>query len=257
MRVARGIGPLGLILLNSSLALAQTPAPGAGQRGAGPTPPPMTNLQIIPKDTSREQVIQVMQAFTQSLGVQCNYCHVQEGRGGRNDFASDEKQTKKTARQMMVFARAINEKLPTVVSKTAGETTQVGCATCHRGVPIPKQLVAVLAETVAAKGMDAAIAQYKDLRTKFYGGMAYDFSEQGLITMGQRAIGADRVDNAIAWLNLNLEYYPKSSRTYQTLAQAHQRKNDKDAAIKDLEKAVELDPNNNQAKAQLQQLKGQ
>ena len=51
--------------------------------------------------------------------------------------------------------------------------------------------------------------------------------------------------------------FPKSSRTYQIMAQAHQKKNDKDAAIKDLEKAVELDPNNNQAKTQLQQLKGQ
>ena len=33
-------------------------------------------------------------------------------------------------------------------------------------------------------------------------------------------------------------------------------RSDKDAAIKDLEKAVELDSNNNQAKTQLQQLKG-
>jgi cytochrome c-type biogenesis protein CcmH/NrfG len=49
----------------------------------------------------------------------------------------------------------------------------------------------------------------------------------------------------------------KSSRTCQALAQAYQKKNDKDNAIKALEKAVELDPNNNQAKQQLQQLKGQ
>jgi Flp pilus assembly protein TadD len=40
------------------------------------------------------------------------------------------------------------------------------------------------------------------------------------------------------------------------MAQAHQRKSDKASAIKDLEKAVELDPNNAQAKQQLQQLKG-
>ena len=249
---------LGFVIIAASLSAAQPPpAAGGGQRGGAPAPPPMSNLQIIPKDTPHEQVLQTMQAFTQSLGVQCNYCHVQEGRGGRNDFATDEKPTKKTARQMMTFARELNEKLPAVVGKAANETTQVGCSTCHRGVPIPKQLVNVLNETVNAKGMDAAVAQYKELRTKFYGGMAYDFSENGLITMAQRAIAADRVDNAIGWLNVNLEFFPKSSRTYQTLAQAHQRKNDKDAAIKDLEKAVELDPNNNQAKAQLQQLKGQ
>jgi tetratricopeptide (TPR) repeat protein len=247
---------LGIVVLGASMALAQpaAPAPG-GQRGAAP--PPMTNLQLFPKDTPREQVIQTMQAFTQALGVACNYCHVQEGRGGRNDFASDEKPTKKTARQMMMLAREINDKLPAAVSKAATDTTRVGCTTCHRGVPIPKQLSEILGETVASKGLDAAVAQYKEMRTKYYGGMAYDFSEGGLVAMAQRAITADRVDNAIAWLNVNLEFYPKSSRTYQTLAQAHQRKNDKDAAIKDLEKAVELDPNNAQAKNQLQQLKGQ
>ena len=40
------------------------------------------------------------------------------------------------------------------------------------------------------------------------------------------------------------------------MAQVKNAKGDKDGAIKDLEKAVELDPNNQQAKMQLQQLKG-
>ena len=39
------------------------------------------------------------------------------------------------------------------------------------------------------------------------------------------------------------------------MAQAYNRKNDKDKAIKSLEKAVQLDPNNQQLKRQLDQLK--
>jgi len=250
----------GLVLVVASSAFAQQPppggtAPGAGQRAGGP--PPLTNLQVIPKEATREQVLATMQSISAALGVQCNYCHVMEGRGGRNDMASDDKPTKKTARQMMVFARELNEKLPAVVGKAGNETTRVGCMTCHRGLAIPKQLTQVLNEAVNAKGLDGAVAQYRELRTKYTGTMAYDLSENGLIAMAQAALGADRADNALAWLNLNLEFYPKSSRTYQIMAQAHQKKNDKDAAIKDLEKAVELDPNNNQAKTQLQQLKGQ
>jgi tetratricopeptide (TPR) repeat protein len=172
-------------------------------------------------------------------------------------MASDEKPMKKTARQMMVFARELNEKLPGVVGKPANEATRVGCVTCHRGVAVPKQLTQVLNEAVNSKGLEGAVAQYRELRTKYTGTMAYDLSENGLIGMAQAAISADRADNALAWLTLNLEFYPKSSRTYQVMAQAHQKKNDKDAAIKDLEKAVEMDPNNAQAKNQLQQLKGQ
>ena len=41
------------------------------------------------------------------------------------------------------------------------------------------------------------------------------------------------------------------------LAQAKNARGDKASAIKDLEKAVELDPASAQAKTQLQQLKGQ
>ena len=90
----------GVVLFAVSIASAQqppAPAAPAGQRAGGPggQAAPMTNLQIIPKDTPRPQVIQTMQAFTQSLGVQCAYCHVDEGRGGRQDYAADDKPTKK------------------------------------------------------------------------------------------------------------------------------------------------------------------
>lgn len=253
------LGVLSALIVTSSAALAQpgtaAPAQGAGGGRMGQPPAP-SNLQVLPKDMPREQLLQTMQAFSQALGVQCNYCHVQEGRGGRNDMASDEKPPKKAARGMLVLARDINEKLPPAVGKAADATTRVGCMTCHRGVAIPKQLTQILNETVTAKGLDAAIAQYRDLRTRYYGAMAYDFTENGLIAVAQAANNADRTDNAIAWLNLNLEFYPKSARTYIVMAQAHQRKNDKDGAIKDLEKAIEIDPNNAQAKQQLQQLKG-
>ena len=40
-------------------------------------------------------------------------------------MASDDKPTKKTARQMMVFARKLNEKLPQS-GKAGNETTRVG-----------------------------------------------------------------------------------------------------------------------------------
>ena len=119
----------GLVVLTATLAGAQQPPAPTGQRAGGPGagPPAASNLQVLPKDIPREQLLQTMQAFTQALGVQCNYCHVQEGRGGRNDMAADEKPTKKTARAMIVLAREINDKLPAVVSKTADNTTRVGC----------------------------------------------------------------------------------------------------------------------------------
>src|SRR5947207_14906927 len=111
------------MLLTASMATAQISPASAG--GQPPPQPPMTNLQIIPKDTPRPQVVQAMQAIAASLGVQCNYCHVFEGRGGRNDMASDEKPTKKAARGMMLLTREINEKLPPVLGKSSEAVTRV------------------------------------------------------------------------------------------------------------------------------------
>jgi hypothetical protein len=79
-----------------------------------------------------------MRGFTAGLGVMCNYCHVQEGQGGRNDMASDEKQPKKTARLMMQMTAHVNEELAAGLGKPVADVTKVQCATCHRGEAIPK-----------------------------------------------------------------------------------------------------------------------
>jgi tetratricopeptide (TPR) repeat protein len=156
---------------------------------------------------------------------------------------------------MMTLARDINTKLPDAIGKPADATTRVGCATCHRGVPIPKQITEVVADAAADGGATAGLAKFKELREKFYGGQSYDFSEGGLIAIAQRANAAGKSDDALTYLNANLEYYPKSSRTYQTIAVVKNAKGDKAGAVAALEKAVELDPNNLQAKTQLDNLK--
>jgi len=200
-------------------------------------------------------VLTTMAAFTAALGVQCNYCHVQEGRGGRNDMAADEKPTKKAARAMMLLARDINTKLPEALGKSADATTRVGCATCHRGIPIPKQITDIMTEAAAGGGATAGIAKFKELREKFYPGQSYDFGETTMLTMSQRANTAGKADDALAYLQANVEYWPKSVRTYSAMAQLKTAKGDKAGAIAAIEKVLEIDPNNAQAKVQLENLK--
>ena len=251
--VPRGLGALGIVLLTSSLAQAQAPA------GGGQAEQPMTNIQVFPKDATRAQVVQTMNAFNESLGVKCDYCHVLEGPGKRNDFASDEKRTKKVARQMFLFRDQINAMLPIVVGKTGDAgVTRVLCRSCHVGLPIPKQTTEIVGDADKAGGGAAAgLAKFKELRAQFYGTQSYDFTDSALLTMAQRATAAKKLDDAMAYLQANLEYHPKSARTYQAIAQAKNAKGDKAGAIKDLEKAVELDPSSDQARTQLQRLKGQ
>jgi cytochrome c-type biogenesis protein CcmH/NrfG len=73
--------------------------------------------------------------------------------------------------------------------------------------------------------------------------------------MSSRANAAGKVDDAIAYLQANVEYFPNSVRTYSAMAQMKNAKGDKAGAIAAMEKAIALDPNNAQLKAQLDNLK--
>lgn len=252
------------ILVFSMLALPI----GAQGRGAPPQPAPPQNLQVLAKDILQPELLQVMQGFTQGLGVQCGYCHASappaeggrtgggRGRGGPAafDFPSDQLPAKKKAREMMLMTRDLNTRIPAAVSKAADAAARVQCATCHGGLAIPRPLGDVLDRTAAEKGAAAAIAQYKDLRKQFFGSRAYDFSEGSLIALAQRPT-TNAPGDAMAWLQLNLEYFPLSARTYVAMSQVQQRNSDKDGAIKSAEKALELDPQNAQARRQLDQLR--
>ena len=128
---------LGLVILTSSIALAQAPA-GGGQRAGGP-PAPMKNLQVLPKDTPQPQVVAMMRAFNAGLGVNCDHCHVWTKPGDpSNDMAADTKPTKAVARLMMQMTGDINTKIAGgITTKAAAEVTKVECSTCHRGAAIP------------------------------------------------------------------------------------------------------------------------
>src|SRR2546425_11935589 len=143
----RQIVSVGIVVLCMLLVLPLTVA-AQGQRegrggGGGGRPP--VNLQILPKDWTRQQVVQVMQGFNMALGVACNYCHIEMVGAPPNekgvipiDAAPDDKQTKKTARVMMRMAGQINETLGSQLGKPAAEVVRVQCVTCHRGAAIPK-----------------------------------------------------------------------------------------------------------------------
>lgn len=246
MRIYQALFVVGLIAGSSAIASAQPPA-------GGQAPPPMKNLQIIPADTPRPQVIQTMQGFTQGLGVRCEFCHVDEP--GHQDFAADDKRVKKVAREMMRLTADLNTKIPAAVSKPATDATRIQCATCHRGVAIPKQLTEILTDTAAASGRPAATTQFLELRKQYFGGQSYDFSEVSLTTLAQRANRAGKPDDALAWLQLNLEFYPQSARSHLLMSTVYAAKKDMPGAIKSAEKALEIDPQNAQAKQQLERLK--
>src|SRR5450432_791635 len=90
------------------------------------------NIQVL-KGISAEQVIPSMMFITASLGVQCDFCHVQGA------FEKDDKKPKQTARKMMEMMFAINK------DNFEGHRA-VTCNSCHRGNAVPQAIPAVMTE---------------------------------------------------------------------------------------------------------------
>ena len=119
---------------------AQTPGqPPGGGRG-GPQPP--KNIQVL-KDVPPDQINLTMQYIAASLGVQCNYCHVQ----GQND--SDDKDTKKVAREMMKMVDKVN-------ATFFDGKPRVSCASCHNGRAKPLRTPPLAIDMTQAQAAAAA-----------------------------------------------------------------------------------------------------
>ncbi len=214
------------------------------------------NLQVLPKDISKERLTGIMKSWTKALGVRCNACHVGEPGAPLStyDFASDEKRDKETARMMVKMTQAINEQHMSKLDKGNHKASQVSCATCHHGLAHPRTLGEILSINLARKGLDGAVQRYYSLRERYYGTDSLDFSEGSLGNFAQGLASEGKTDEAIRFLNLNLEFYPKSAQSYFLLGEAHAKKGEKDQAIKALEKSLELKPNP-QIKERLNELK--
>jgi hypothetical protein len=134
-----------LTLSATAAAFAQAPAatpgapPAGGQQPRRPAPTP-TNLKVLPKDTTGDQVRTIMRGYEKQLGVECEYCHAKDPATGRNNFASDANPKKDVARIMMKMTASINGEYLTQLTDPKPENP-VTCGTCHRGMAKPTVFV--------------------------------------------------------------------------------------------------------------------
>jgi hypothetical protein len=101
--------------------------------------PGYKNLQILPKNITRQQMDSVMHHFSEALNVKCNFCHVRNDSTNKWDMASDANPHKNKAREMMKLTDKINDDYFDVTGGQRTITTQlmVTCYTCHHGSTDP------------------------------------------------------------------------------------------------------------------------
>jgi hypothetical protein len=244
---------------------AQPPgAPGAGQ------PPGFKNLKVLPKDIPRDTLLAIMRGFTGALGVNCQYCHVQEmvqggaapgapggppGGGPRPQLRPDldDKPQKNTARFMIRMADSLNRVVLAALPNRHSPTIAVSCATCHHGSPLPQTTTGMLAEAVEKTGVDSAIAQYRKLRGEMISGR-YDFREQPVEDLATALAARGRTADAIKLLEMDQEFFPNSADVDVTMAEVYLRSGDRDKAITRFRAALVKRPNDPRVSRRLQDL---
>ncbi len=224
---------------------------------AAQIPDEFENLQLLPKDINKGQLVGTMRGWATALGVRCTHCHVGPDNLVGMDFASDDKATKRTARKMLEMVRSINKtSLADLAIVEAGrQHQQVSCYTCHRGVSTPPRSIEIAFDEVAASdGVDAAITAYRKLREEHFGAGHYDFSEQRLSGLGQGLMESGKPLEGVTVLEMGLEYYPRSAVLNAVMAMAFTAAGELERAQSALDTALELDPENRMAGFAKQQL---
>jgi Photosynthetic reaction centre cytochrome C subunit len=101
----------------------------ASTRAGRPKP---TNLKVLPRDISGDELDKLMHRYKQDLGVPCGYCHEENPQTRQIDYASDENPIKETARFMIRMNDDINTKyLAQLGDRRYAEP--LTCGNCHQG----------------------------------------------------------------------------------------------------------------------------
>jgi len=228
-----------------AILLAVTPA-------VAQFPDKFSNLQVLPKDISKNDIQATMRGFAFALNVRCPFCHVQKA-DMKMDFAADDKDKKKTARVMLQMVATINRDY--VGKLDTASPARVECVTCHHGLTQPRTLNSVLAEAIEKHDVDEAIKQYHDLRSQYYGTGQYDFGETPLNQLAESLMAKGKNKEAVAIMEMSFAANnPTSVWSFHILAMAHQANGETEKAKSDYRKVFELHPDDSWARQQLDAL---
>jgi tetratricopeptide (TPR) repeat protein len=223
----------------------------------GQVPDKFTNLKVLPKNISKSELTQIMRNFSFALGARCEHCHMEKKAPEKGlDFAADDKDPKKTARLMLQMVEAINRDYVGKVDRAdKAAPIRVQCVTCHHGITEPQPLNEVLAARLEKDGIEKTTALYNELRGKYYGTGAYDFGETRLNLLVESLLAKEKKPEAVAIAELNFSAnHPDTVWSYHLLAMAHRANGQTDKAIADYRKVLELHPDDDWAKQQVEAL---
>jgi cytochrome c553 len=92
------------------------------------------NLQVLPKDITKDELKKTMDGFTEQLGVKCTFCHVVD------QYEKDERPHKADARRMIKLVQDMKAKKADYFGPRTKEAV-ITCSMCHKGKAEPEPFV--------------------------------------------------------------------------------------------------------------------
>ena len=142
---------------------------------------------------------------------------------------------------VVVFANSANglSFMPQLIEEAVGGEQPALAWLKYESFKSPARM---LLKNILANGAEAGLQEYRrwrDVRSS-----EEKISEAGMNRLGYDLLAMKRVKDAIEVLKLNVEDYPQSSNTYDSLGEAYMIDGNKELAIKNYQRSVELDPKN-------------
>ena len=148
-----------------------------------------------------------------------------------------------------LISRLPSEKHLIVLFSNAGGAPLGAMSQSLRGIlldkpyDLPKKSIAeTIFKTILEKGIAPALAQYREIKEKRAD--TYQLNEAEMNIYGYQLLQMKKITEAIELFKLNVEAFPQSSNVYDSLGEAYMINGDKELAIKNYEKSVELNPQN-------------
>ncbi|MFQ5485292.1 MAG: amidohydrolase family protein [Desulfobacterales bacterium] len=115
-----------------------------------------------------------------------------------------------------------------------------------------KSIAELMMKLIQADGVDTANEKYRQMKKE--SSKEYDFSEWELNMLGYQLLGTKKIKEAIKIFQLNVEAYPNSANVYDSLGEAYMLNGDRELAIENYKKSLELNPKNQNAVTKLREL---
>jgi tetratricopeptide (TPR) repeat protein len=120
----------------------------------------------------------------------------------------------------------------------------------ERTIPASEELLRV----VESQGVEKAVERFHQMKSVSRTIYRYDVSEGEINTLGYMLLRGDKIEEAIAIFKLNVSEHPQAWNVYDSLGEAYMKKGEKELAIENYRKSLELNLNNENGKAMLKKL---